>query len=94
MKFSSSFSKNTIKSLKCQKADNMTWAQKKCISNFLQYVFIYLYSFKTYDTNALRKKIITQDHVAKFANLTAIDRTFILRNINQTMLLEIIDFGT
>lgn len=37
--------------------------------------------------------MITQDHVAKFATMTAIDRQFLLRNINHTMLLELVDMG-
>ena len=93
MKFSSSFSKNTIKSLKCQKSYNIMFAQNKCISNFSQYVSIFRHSFKTIHTIAIRKKIITEDHVVKFANLTAVDLTFLVRNITLTMLMDIINLG-
>lgn len=37
--------------------------------------------------------MVTQDHIVKLANLTAVDKQFILRNLNQTMLLELLDYG-
>ena len=37
--------------------------------------------------------MIVQDHVMQFKSLTEFDSSFLLRNINQTMLLDLLETG-
>lgn len=64
--------------------------EKKSFASFITYAKALYPSYHPH----CRKKMIVQDHVMKFRTLTEFDSQFLLRNINHTMLLDLLDLGT